>query len=189
MINAKPVLLHMGLTATSPSRIVEEIRDTIEEAGNPLKKANQIIADLTQLPASYTDLTLARHVAQYVAQIAVAHESFDAEETIMVAEAHSAKIIGTMPWAFVKEEATTGQGETKSAIVEGIDVKVAIKSDGKIKKGGKQILAAELYKKHVTESETPLSNQDFIKVLMKELGMTKAGATTYRYNLAKQFAK
>lgn len=191
MINAKPVLAHMGLTVTSPSRIVEEIRDVIESASSPLKKANQIITDLTEIKAAYTDLVLARHVAQYVAQIAVAHESFDAEETIMVAEAHSAKLIGQMPWAFVKEDNGTmfNHNERNEAVVEGIDVKVAVKSDGKIKKGGKQVLAAELYKKHVVDATTPATNQEFIAILMKELGMTKAGATTYRYNMAKQFAK
>ena len=191
MINAKPVLAHMGLTVTSPSRIVEEIRDVIESASSPIKKANQIIADLTEIKTTYTDLVLARHVAQYVAQIAVAHESFDAEETIMVAEAHSAKLIGQMPWAFVKEDngPSLNSDERNEAVVKGIDVKVAVKSDGTIKKGGKQILTAELYKKHVIDATPPATNQEFIAILMKELGLTKACATTYRYNAAKQFAK
>lgn len=188
-MNAKPVLLHMGLTVTSPSRIVEDIRDMIELAPNPLKKANQLIADMTDLPALYTDIVLARHVAQYVAQIAVSHESFDAEATIMVAEKHSEQIIAKMPWAFVTEEPTTGQPGHVVAVVAGVDLKVEVKADGKIKKGGKGPLAAELYKIHVLNATAPLSNQDFIKVLMKELDMSKAGATTYRYNLAKQFKK
>ena len=75
------------------------------------------------------------------------------------------------------------------SLSEGIDDKVEVKADGKIKKGGKQILAAELYKKHVVETENPVDNQGFIKILMAELGMTKAGATTYAYNCKKQFAK
>lgn len=189
-INAKPILLHMGLPTTSASRVVEAIRDLIEQAPNPLKKANQVITDMTEVKAAYTDLVLARHVAQYVAQIAVEHESFDAEETIMVAEAHSAKLVNKMPWAFVTEEtSSTSDNGPKVAVVEGIDMKVAVKSDGSIKKGGKQVLAAELYKKHVVDATPPATNQEFIAILMKELGMTKAGATTYRYNMAKQFAK
>lgn len=188
-MNAKPVLLHMGLTVTSPSRIVENIRDMIELAPNPLKKANDLIAAMTDLPTAYTDLVRARHVAQYVAQIAVSHDSFDAEETIMVAEKHSDRLVAEMPWAFVTDEPAAGQPGHTVAVVAGVDLKVAVKVDGSIKKGGKGPLATELYKIHVLNAKTPLSNQEFIKVLMKELDMSKAGATTYRYNLAKQFKK
>lgn len=189
MINAKPVLAHMGFSITSPSRVVEEIRSAIESSDHPLKKANQLITDITGVEAKYTDIVLARHVAQYIAQNVVTHDILDVEEALIAAEQHSANVVKSQPWAFVKDDPVVGVDETVATVVEGIDVKVAVKSDGKIKKGGKQVLAVELYKKHVVEATTPATNQEFIAILMKELGMTKAGATTYRYNMAKQFAK
>lgn len=64
---------------------------------------------------------------------------------------------------------------------------VVIKSNGKIKKGGKQVLALQLFKTHVVEKS--VSNQEFVAVLMKELDMTKAGATTYAYNTKKAYEK
>jgi hypothetical protein len=37
----------------------------------------------------------------------------------------------------------------------------------------------------VVDAEVPLTNQGFIKLLMDELDMSKAGATTYSYNCKK----
>lgn len=89
---------------------------------------------------------------------------------------------------FAKADPTaSGQPTTDVAFAASVDVKVAVKADGSIKKGGKEVLAIALYEKHVKNAETPLTNQEFIAVLVKELGMSKAGATTYNYNMKKKF--
>ena len=65
------------------------------------------------------------------------------------------------------------------------DVELA---DGSIKKGGKELLAVELYKKYTSElNGAPYQNQAFIAILVAQLGMSKAGATTYNYNMKKKF--
>ena len=76
-------------------------------------------------------------------------------------------------------------------VVSSVDVKVEVKDNGQMKKGGKQIIALELYKKFVVDAEegNKLSNSDFVKLLMKELGMSLAGSRTYAYNCKNHFAK
>lgn len=88
---------------------------------------------------------------------------------------------------FAKPEAVVGVSTEQIAVSTDVDVKVAVKADGSIKKGGKEVLAIALYEKHVKKAEKPMTNQEFIAVLMKELGMSKAGATTYNYNMKKKF--
>ena len=85
-----------------------------------------------------------------------------------------------------KPELTTTTADVQVQVVKELDTKVAVKADGSIKKGGKQILAQELYVKHVVESTTPLTNVQFIALIMKELDMSLAGARTYAYNCAKK---
>jgi hypothetical protein len=90
-------------------------------------------------------------------------------------------------WMFAKPEVIS-TSTTDVAVATGIELKVAVKADGSIKKGGKELLAVELYKQYTaTLNGAPHDNQSFIKILIKELGMTKSGATTYAYNMKKRF--
>jgi hypothetical protein len=91
-------------------------------------------------------------------------------------------------WMYTEAPRVTVAADVKQ-VVKGIDMKVAVKANGKIKKGGKQILAAELYKKFVLEATKAATNQEFIAILVKELDMSKSGATTYAYNCKKQLGE
>jgi hypothetical protein len=116
----------------------------------------------------------------------------DEAEVLANAKARAMKLL-TSPehkWMFAKAIRTTDAGE-QQAVVEGVDVKVAVKTaaDGsvKIKKGGKEVLAEALYAKYVDSlNGAEYNNQAFIAILVKELGMSKAGATTYNYNMKKK---
>jgi hypothetical protein len=114
----------------------------------------------------------------------------DETDLLIKAKARALKFV-TNPDAqyfFKKADASaSGQPTTEVAFAPSVDVKVAVKADGTIKKGGKEVLAIALYEKHVKNAETPMTNQEFIAVLVKELGMSKAGATTYNYNMKKKF--
>lgn len=90
-------------------------------------------------------------------------------------------------WLFAKAKPATGQSTEQVAVAKDVALTVAVKADGSIKKGGKELLAVELYKLHVVNTATPVDNQGFIKILIKELGMTKSGASTYAYNMKKKF--
>lgn len=65
---------------------------------------------------------------------------------------------------------------------------VEVNDAGKIKKGTKGPAAEKLYETHVVNAKEPLNRQQFMELLMKELAMTKAGASTYEYNCRKKFA-
>ena len=189
MQSAINTLTQMDFDTTSITRMVQQIRDCITNAANPVTRAQSIVRAITSIDVKLPDVETAIPFTQYVAKAAIeeAEELKDHQPLIDRAFERVSELFKKHPWSAPRVESQTAGPVV--AVVEGIDVKVEVKADGKIKKGGKQILAAELYKKHVTDAETPVDNQGFIKILMAELGMTKAGATTYRYNLAKQFKK
>jgi hypothetical protein len=191
MLNTEAVFKRLDLGRCAGDS-VQRIREVITEAVDPLAKAKAIIKDILGLETTYTDELKARIVAQKVGEqsFKANHNIDDAEALLKVCEEYTDKFI-TNPanaWMFVKDETPTVVSHVVQ-VVKGIDVKVAVKANGKIKKGGKQILAAELYKKYVLEATTAATNQGFIAILEKELGMTKAGATTYAYNCKKQLGE
>ena len=189
MQSAINTLTQMDFDTTSITRMVQQIRDSITNASNPVDKAQRLVRALTSIDVKLPDVETAIPFTQYVAKAAIeeAEELKDHQPLIDRAFERVSELFKKHPWSAPKVASQTN-GPVVS-VCEGIDVKVEVKADGKIKKGGKQILAAELYKKHVIETENPVDNQGFIKILMAELGMTKAGAITYAYNCKKQFAK
>lgn len=181
------ILQKHGFNTDCVTRCVQDVHQYLIDAVHPLKTAQKLIRELTDITVQFEDELKAIRVAQYVANDALTMDQYNKQQSIDSAFIRADKLNVDHPWARVEKE--YGQPSVESAVVDGIDVKVKVKADGKIKKGGKQILAAELYKKHVVDATTPLTNQEFIALLMKELGMTKAGATTYRYNMAKKFSQ
>lgn len=181
-------LTQMDFDTTCITRMMQQIRDTITNASNPAHQAQRIVHGITAINVKLPDIETAVPFTQYVAKLAIEEpdELKDHQPLIDRAFARVSELFKEHPWAAPRFESQTAG---PVANIEGVGVKVEVKADGKIKKGGKQILAAALYKKHVTDAETPVDNQGFIKILMTELQMTKSGATTYRYNLAKQFKK
>jgi hypothetical protein len=187
MINAKKVLAKLNINQQSYLGAIQEVRDMIDSAPNKIAKAISLVQEIAGVTPELTDYDQAICVAQTVAEFAVREEMFDPEAAIEKGNARYARLKKDQSWMFESEGSSRSKNEV--AVVEGIDVKVEVKADGKIKKGGKQILAAELYKKHVLEAASPLDNKAFIEVLVKELGMSKAGATTYAWNCRKQLGE
>lgn len=192
MLNVNPSLLHYGISTTSPLSAVQTVRELIasETDGNQCGAASKLIAKLIGANVEFTDTNAAYITAQAVVETAIkAGGTVDsAEELLAAAQARCSAFMGAPAnsWMFAKPE-RTADNSTQVAVAAGIEVTVAVKADGKIKKGGKEVLAMALYKLHVTDSATPVDNQGFIAILMKELGMSKAGATTYNYNMKKKF--
>lgn len=86
-------------------------------------------------------------------------------------------------WSFLRSEVDLSDQSTKLIG----DTKIMVKPNGKIKKGGKQIIAQELFEKHIINQSTPMSNKEFKDLLIKELDMTVLGSSTYLNNLRTKF--
>jgi hypothetical protein len=187
MQGVQKILNDMEFNTESIVQMVQQIRTHISESADPIAKAKRLIFAITDIDVKIPDVETAVPLAQFVAKASLEEEVCVFPDIIERAFSYVSELFKKHPWSAPKVASQTS-GPVVS-VCEGIETKVEIKADGKIKKGGKQILAVELYKKHVVETENPVDNQGFIAILMKELGMTKAGATTYAYNCKKQFAK
>lgn len=190
MINTSPAFTRLNL-GTSSGRAVQEIRDLVNASKTPTTKASELIKMIVGVETTYTDPTRARLIAMSVADEAfkVNHQIADAEDFIKLCEARVDAFMTRVEnaWMFATKGVTHAQETVQ--VIDGIEMKVALKANGKIKKGGKEILAHELYKKHVLEAPTALTNQEFITVLMKQLDMSKAGATTYAWSCKKKLGE
>ena len=195
MISAKTALARSGFSVDSPTLAIQQVREKVEASKVPLDTASKIIFDVIAVEKKFTDIKTALHVAQYIVLTFVQNESYDEELALSDAfkKAESLRTAKETSWCFAKPEAAAKAGETISAVVEGIETQVAVNADGSIKKGGKQVLTNELYKKHVLETDTPVTSKQFTAILESQLGLTKSGASTYSYNARKanggEFAK
>jgi hypothetical protein len=191
MIDVRPALSHFGISDTCITAAVQDVREFVSQdgPGRIIARTNELLEKMIGTPVAAPDNDYALTVAQAVVEAVIKADGLieDGVALLERAEQRARKFI-TDPahsWMFAKPQATEATGDQRQVSTE-VDVKVAVTSDGKIKKGGKEILAAALYEKHVLKAETPLDNQGFIAVLIKELGMSKAGATTYAYNMKKK---
>ena len=200
MLDVRPALNHFGISSTSAMHAVQQVRLYIEEGGDTdrLQRTNALLQKVLGVQLQPAELVrpvgdaydYAITIAQAAVESVIKQDGVVDNLDLLMTEAklRADKFI-TNPahaWMFAKPEVTS-VSTTEVAVAAGVEMKVAIKADGTIKKGGKELLAVELYKKHVVNSATPVDNQGFIKILMKELGMTKSGATTYNYNMKKKF--
>ncbi len=170
----------------SVTRAIQAVREIVGET-DTCDKAAKLIRSLLSLEVSFTDSDVARVTALAVAEAIAKCEGEIADEAVLYAHAvERAERHMKSPrnaWMYVKPEAESGPVETKS--IEGTELNVVIKADGRIKRGGKQQVAEALFDLHVLKSETPCDNACFVAILMKEAGMSKAGARTYAHNLRK----
>lgn len=186
MINTEHVFQRLDL-GSSRLTAVQKIREAVVNATSPKSKAIAIIKDILGIERQYSSVEKARLVAMAVGEEAFKanHSIGDVDEFIAMCEKRIDAFMSDPNNAFHFAKPQDAEVTTET-VVEGIDVKVAVKADGKIKKGGKEILALELYKKHVLEAQKALTNQEFIAILMRDLNMSKAGATTYAWNVDKK---
>lgn len=196
MLDTTPAFQHMGLSVDCRLRAIQEVSVLVDESSNPTKAATKAIHDMLGVDVTFTEPRHARLTAMKVAELIVVakHHIEDPNDIVAQAQEYTKNFLVNprYKWMFAESDVVTsssGIAAEKKAIVEGIETKVAVKADGSIKKGGKQILVAEMYKKNVLEATTPMTNQQFIALIMKDLGMTKAGATTYAYNAKKELGE
>lgn len=177
-MNTEQVLTRLNIDPSCRARAVQEVRQIIEGSPNPLGAARVLFTNLAAPEAefNFTDANEARLTVAYLVERAITMgEQYDPEDALLRAAEWLVKHKQNSPWAFVKPESTV---ETATQMQHGVNVEV--KTDGKLKKGSKQILAKALYDKN-----SSLDNAALIKLFSKELDMSEAGARTYVYNCRK----
>lgn len=186
MINVTGTLNHLDIDTKSVHRAVETVRNLI---GDDTNKATKLLKEITGLDCKFDNAAYSCKVVQKLVQDVINYgcEIGDAPTMLDVAKQYADQFVNNTDNAFMfverENEAPLAKNETVSTTASGIDA--VVKADGKFKKGEKGRVAAELYEKHVVKATNPMSNADFVAVLMKELMMSKAGANTYLHNLKK----
>lgn len=167
--------------STSPTRAVQHAREILSEAADPIADADNVVFDLTGTHSPYTDSDEAAIMyAQYVIEGHI-KKRFDvtgyAKERVEFHKINSPKLFTPV------QRSSYSTGPVKIVKIE--NVSVAVKDNGKIKKGGKQLIAEQMYKSMVVEGG--MSNADFVKQLQEKVSMSLYGARTYAHNMKKKF--
>lgn len=114
------------------------------------------------------------YVAAYLVMLAVkSHligESVRMLDLLTEAKTRSEKFIEEMAWSFVESE--------NKAEIENADPELV--KAGRAKKGAKKVLALKIYKSKIKGKD--LTRKESIAVLMEEIGLSAAGASTYYAN-------
>jgi galactitol-specific phosphotransferase system IIB component len=177
-MNVEQILTRLNITPNSRLIAVQEVRERVETASDPIAAAKEIVDNLTIGETwSTDDPIVARMTAAFLVDNAIKlGDNYDPTAMLQKAAEKIAYYRETNPWFFYKREFSTVETTTETRH----NVAVEVKADGKLKKGGKQIIAQALF-----ENNKTMSTQDLVKLFMKELDMSKAGATTYVYNCKK----
>ena len=172
----------------------QETANIIRDSATPLTTASKLFNDFLSLDVRFDDEVYARIACKSMVQQIVDNGNIvdDPQVVLDNANVYAKTFCENPKWSYLwskPENVTTATSSVQVQVVKELDTKVAVKADGSIKKGGKQILAQELYMKHVVDATTPLTNVEFIALIMKELDMSLAGARTYAYNCKKASEK
>lgn len=178
----------LALDLTSPIASIQRVRQLIEEAADPMSRAKEMVLNLSGQELTDVDSLLdARMIAMGLAERAVraegvVDESAFAEVIEHVKSFHQNPAMSWMYAAEIKSEAVR-----QSTDIGGVTVDIQLTDDGRIKKGGKQMIVREMYKQLVVNAEQPLNSGEFTQEVIKRLGMSLAGARTYTFNCTKEF--
>lgn len=177
-MNAEQVLTRLHIDHECRIKAVQEVRQLIEGSANPLAAAKVLFSNLAAPEAefNFTDANEARLTVAFLVENAITlGDQYDPTDALKRAAEWIVNHKQNNPWCFVKPEGTV---TTETQHQHGVNVEV--KTDGKLKKGSKQILAKALF-----EQNSTMTNAELIKMFAKELDMSEAGARTYVYNCRK----
>lgn len=189
MLNVTSVLNKLDIRTTCVPAAIMDVGAILESSYDGRRAASKLFDDILSLQISFADIIEARIYSKYMIEQVLNHncEIDDVVKLLEVTRERAERFLTDPKNSHIFAKSEDEVEVEKVAVVSGVDVKVEVLASGKIKRGGKQVLAYELYKQLVLESDQSLNNQQFIAVLIKELSMTKAGATTYVANLKKEY--
>lgn len=195
MINIRHALIHWQIDDRSPCGAVQNIRTSVDVQSNPREWITNAMVAIFGVDTKMVGVIPARIALQYAVDEAIKNECDVADVDVLIAASEQKAI------AFVTAESNQhhwigvqrSQLATTSGVVSGVvqrPTSQTASNNASPKRGTKQVRARELYLIHVVNAVTPLTNQEFVALLMSDpvTQMTKSGATTYRYNLMKEFA-
>ncbi len=177
-MNTEQVLTRLKLDPGSRALAVQQVREQIENSPNPLSAAKVLFDNFvaSNTDFTFTDANEARMTVAFLVDNAIQlGERYDPTDALKRAAEWIVHQRVENPYFFYKPEGTVA-----TETVQQHGVAVEVKTDGKLKKGSKQILAKALYDK-----DPALDNKTMIQLFMKELNMSEAGARTYVYNCRK----
>ncbi len=191
MLNITKSLEHRNINPQSYLQAVQQVREQIE--GDECAKAGMLLFSVFDLDVKFDDARYALIVSQRMVENAIKNDCIieDAAVALENAQLYAHEFINrpANKWMFAISAHVAASTITEVREVGGTEQVVAVNADGKFKKGEKQRLGRELYQKWIAGGADPKNNQEFIAILMKELDMSKSGATTYNYNLKKEFGQ
>lgn len=177
-MNTEQVLTRLHIDPECRIKAVQEVRQLIEGSTNPLAAAKVLFSNLAPPDEEFKfqDANDARLTVAFLVENAIRlGEQYDPEDALKRAAVWLINHKEKNPWSFIKPD--TG---ISTETVSHSGVLVEVKADGKMKKGSKQILAKALF-----DSNPTSNNAELIKLFVKELDMSEAGARTYVYNCRK----
>jgi hypothetical protein len=201
MIDIKPALIHLDFNTSSTIHAVQQVRE-YAESGTESERSSRLYelldkvfgvklvsSDTKNMPIgdeySYA-LTISQSMMEQALKVNCVIDNLD--RMLENAKARASRLITDDKHIWMFAQVVNEKSEnTQVSVVAGIETTVALKADGSVKKGGKEILTTELYKKHVLNASVPMSNKEFVNLLIKDLKLTKSGATTYAYNQRKKY--
>lgn len=184
MINLLQTINHMNIPTESASRAIQAVRGKLQRASSESAGAVALVKALLDIDVKFNSHTEARIATFALVEDIIKNDCVvnDLDEAMgrAMQKANSFINNSTNSWMFVSD-----QPMTKQAVVDGVDTKVIIKANGSIKKGGKKILALEIYKRELLKGD--VLPGELAKMFVNELGMTLSGARTYVYDTKKAY--
>ena len=178
-------LNRMRVRTYSPNGLIVDVRELMEDSGNVVLWCTRSIQRWIDRVVLFEDEVEARIFVKSFLYYLYKNGYEYTEEVFENATEYTKQFLSDSSWSFLKGSKKVNI-PVKETNIGDIQVQVAVNTNGKIKKGGKQVLAAELFKTHILNNAEPMSNKEFVELLMKELDMTKLGANTYLFNLRKE---
>ena len=190
MLDTTHVFDRLGIHSSSVIIGCQDVGNMVRDSLMPLTTASKLFNDFLSLDVRFDDEIYARIACKRMIKGLIDNKCVieDSQLILKEVEEYTKEFCDDPNNSYLwskPENVSTVASSTQVQVVEGLDTKVAVHADGSIKKGGKQVLAQELYAKYVVEATVPLTNVEFIALLMKELGMSLAGSRTYAYNCKK----
>jgi hypothetical protein len=191
MLDTNHVFQRTNIRTESVIFAVADTANLIMEASSPVHTASKLFMDVLSVQIKFDDVVFARIAAKHmVKDVVISGCVIDPDDVDMIVEqaleyatTFCADAANSYLWSKPDDEGSLVPQQVTA--IEGIELQVAVNDNGKIKKGGKALLAAELFQTYVLDAEVPLTNIELVAMLMEKLDMTKAGATTYGYNCRK----
>lgn len=204
MLNTKQQLISLNINTTSAARAIQDVNQIIDTSNKPkittiVNLINDIGIEFTEdqikpIGKSNTESTAIMMIHGLIEYIIANNHRIDKNNAIEYSIQRVTNLINkpNNQWWFATNQTNYQNNNIQSTITVNNET-VEIKTNGKIKKGGKQILAADLYKKFYADKKANNQQPDksdrkaLIALFIKHLDMQSAGASTYVYNMQKQF--